>query len=39
MSDWVLNMPLLPVKKKETTHMKNVKLYGSFLWKGFNFGG
>ena len=39
MFDWVLKMPLLTVKKKETTHKKNVKLYGPFLWKGFNFRG
>ena len=35
---WVLNAPLLPVKNKERNYlyMKNFKLYGPFLWLGFN---
>ena len=39
MFDWVLNMPLLPLKTKETNHLiyiKNLKLYGLLLRMGFN---
>ena len=35
MFDWVLNVPLLPLKKKEI--ILHEKLYGPFLWMGFNF--
>ena len=34
MFDWVLNMPLLPVKKKEI--ILHEKLYGPNLWMWFN---
>ena len=34
MFDWVLNAPLLPLKNKEI--ILHEKLYGPFLWLGFN---
>ena len=37
MFDWILNTPLLCIKKQrdKLSQMKNLENYGSFLWMAF----